>query len=217
MNLAIKCANTGAGENDCHTCFLKTTTNKTKFHYHPQTPNTPSGFLWRQNFRSLRKTNPTIFSGVIIYTENVVICTPFDFLKNWGLKAKSHLINITVCLPFSFWTLRRWREGRGMTGRVVYFVNEIVNLPIKDKYLPPLKMFKLLKMSMYKANKGVHGWRTHYGVPFGTAVKDLALSLWQLWLLLWCGFDPWPGNLHRVQQQKKVIHIKTEKFFMKTI
>ena len=24
-------------------------------------------------------------------------------------------------------------------------------------------------------------------------VKDLALSL--LWLRLWCGFNPWPGNL----------------------
>ena len=25
-------------------------------------------------------------------------------------------------------------------------------------------------------------------------VKDLALSLLWLWLLLWHGFDPWPGN-----------------------
>ena len=24
--------------------------------------------------------------------------------------------------------------------------------------------------------------------------KDLALSLLRLWLLLQCGFDPWPGN-----------------------
>ena len=27
-------------------------------------------------------------------------------------------------------------------------------------------------------------------------VKDLALSLQQLGLLLWCRFDPWPGNYH---------------------
>ena len=27
-------------------------------------------------------------------------------------------------------------------------------------------------------------------------VKDLALSLQQLGLLLWHGFDPWPKNLH---------------------
>ena len=26
-------------------------------------------------------------------------------------------------------------------------------------------------------------------------VKDLALLLLWLWLLLWCRFDPWPGNL----------------------
>ena len=27
-------------------------------------------------------------------------------------------------------------------------------------------------------------------------VKDLALSLQWLGLLLWRGFDPWPGNFH---------------------
>ena len=27
-------------------------------------------------------------------------------------------------------------------------------------------------------------------------VKDLALSLLWYWLLLWYGFDPWPGNFH---------------------
>ena len=30
-------------------------------------------------------------------------------------------------------------------------------------------------------------------------VKDLALSLQQLRLLLWCGFDPWPGNFYMLQ------------------
>ena len=30
--------------------------------------------------------------------------------------------------------------------------------------------------------------------PGGLAVKDLVLSLLWLWLLLWCMFDPWPGN-----------------------
>ena len=32
-------------------------------------------------------------------------------------------------------------------------------------------------------------------------VKDLALSLLWLWSLLWCGVDPWPGNLHVLQAQ----------------
>ena len=27
-------------------------------------------------------------------------------------------------------------------------------------------------------------------------VKNLALSLQRLRVLLWCGFDPWPGNFH---------------------
>ena len=27
-------------------------------------------------------------------------------------------------------------------------------------------------------------------------VKDLALSLQELWSLLWLGFNPWPGNVH---------------------
>ena len=38
-------------------------------------------------------------------------------------------------------------------------------------------------------------------------VKDPALSLQQLGLLLWCRFDPWPGNLHMPQvwpPQKRV-------------
>ena len=34
-------------------------------------------------------------------------------------------------------------------------------------------------------------------------VKDLALSLLWLWLLLWFGFDPWPGNFHMPQMQPK--------------
>ena len=36
-------------------------------------------------------------------------------------------------------------------------------------------------------------------------VKDPALPLQQLGWLLWCEFDPWPGNFHmpRVWQKKK--------------
>jgi len=33
----------------------------------------------------------------------------------------------------------------------------------------------------------------------GSWFKDLALSLLWLWLLLWCGFDPWPGTFHMPQ------------------
>ena len=32
-------------------------------------------------------------------------------------------------------------------------------------------------------------------------VKNLALSLQWLGLLLWCGFDPWPKNFHMPQAQ----------------
>ena len=34
-------------------------------------------------------------------------------------------------------------------------------------------------------------------------VKDLALPLLWLWLQLWCGFDPWPMNVHVPQYSKK--------------
>ena len=34
-------------------------------------------------------------------------------------------------------------------------------------------------------------------------VKDLALSLPWLWLLLWHGLGPWPGNFHRPPAQPK--------------
>ena len=37
-------------------------------------------------------------------------------------------------------------------------------------------------------------------------VKDLALSLMWLWLLLWCGFDPWPGNFHVLWAWPKKIY-----------
>ena len=44
-------------------------------------------------------------------------------------------------------------------------------------------------------------------------VKDLVLSLQQLGLLLWCGFDPWPRSFHRpqVQPEKKKRKEKEEK------
>ena len=35
-------------------------------------------------------------------------------------------------------------------------------------------------------------------------VKDLTLSLQQLGLLLWHGFDPWPGNSHLLQVKQKI-------------
>ena len=34
-------------------------------------------------------------------------------------------------------------------------------------------------------------------------VKDLALKLLWLWLLLWNRFGPWPGNFHMLYYQKK--------------
>ena len=44
-------------------------------------------------------------------------------------------------------------------------------------------------------------------------VKNLALLLQQLGLLLWCSFDPWPRNFHMLQvQQKKNQKTKTSKW-----
>uniref|UniRef100_A0A8D1VGH1 glutathione transferase n=1 Tax=Sus scrofa TaxID=9823 RepID=A0A8D1VGH1_PIG len=39
--------------------------------------------------------------------------------------------------------------------------------------------------------------------PVAQRVKDLALSLQWLGLLLWRGFDPWPGNFHMLRRQQK--------------
>ena len=39
--------------------------------------------------------------------------------------------------------------------------------------------------------------------PVAQWVKDPALSLWQLGLLLWHGFNAWPGNFHMLQAQQK--------------
>ena len=38
-------------------------------------------------------------------------------------------------------------------------------------------------------------------------VKDPALSLQQLRLLLWLGFDPWPRNFHRLRMWPKKITV----------
>ena len=48
-------------------------------------------------------------------------------------------------------------------------------------------------------------------------VKDLMLSLQWLGLLLWHGFDPWPGNFHMpwVQPAKKIHQLKTNAFVCK--
>ena len=35
-------------------------------------------------------------------------------------------------------------------------------------------------------------------------VRDLVLSLLWLRLLLWCEFDPWPGNFHMLQIGPKI-------------
>ena len=51
-------------------------------------------------------------------------------------------------------------------------------------------------------------WSTGYklGFPWSSlmaqGVKDLALSVLWPWLLLWCGFSPWPGNFQMPQAQQ---------------
>ena len=43
-------------------------------------------------------------------------------------------------------------------------------------------------------------------------VKDLALPLQRLSLLLWCGFDPWPGHFHMLQEWLKIHVIERKKY-----
>ena len=55
---------------------------------------------------------------------------------------------------------------------------------------------KSLMLYMFKINR-------HRSSPVAQKVKDLALSLQWLGLLLWSGLDPWPGNFHMLQVQPK--------------
>ena len=44
-------------------------------------------------------------------------------------------------------------------------------------------------------------------------ITNPVLSLQKLGLLLWCGFDPWPGNFHTLQdvaKKKKKITFEEE-------
>ena len=50
---------------------------------------------------------------------------------------------------------------------------------------------------------GVIPKKTFPGVPLWHSLLSLALSLQQLGSLLWCGFDPWPGNIHMPLVQSK--------------
>lgn len=43
--------------------------------------------------------------------------------------------------------------------------------------------------------------------------EDLALSLQWLWLLLWRGFEPWPGNLCMLPKRKKYSSLVTDIYF----
>ena len=54
-------------------------------------------------------------------------------------------------------------------------------------------------MSFFICQKGLKEF------PVAQRVKDLALSLQWLGLLLWRGFDPWPGNFHMLRRQQKKV------------
>ena len=45
-------------------------------------------------------------------------------------------------------------------------------------------------------------------------VKDSALSLQQLRSLLWCGFDPSPGNFYAMGVAKRNAHMKEIKSYI---
>ena len=52
--------------------------------------------------------------------------------------------------------------------------------------------------------------------PGGRVVKDPALSLLWLGSLLWCRFNPWPGNFHvpQVPQKRKKKKCLTQSFVL---
>ena len=50
-----------------------------------------------------------------------------------------------------------------------------------------------------------------YGVPYWPSSKDPALSLLWFGSLLWCNFDPWPGNFCMLRAQPKINKPKKKK------
>ena len=62
-----------------------------------------------------------------------------------------------------------------------------------------LANFKCNRIALAKFNPLI---RSFLEFPCSLVVKDWALSLQWLGLLLWCGFDPWPGNFHAWARSK---------------
>ena len=81
--------------------------------------------------------------------------------------------------------LRGWGWGRGALG----FSRE-----------PPAQLLNLLELL-----EGVTLWELHWmtrdPLVGGRNLLHLVVSPQRLGLLLWHGFDPWPGNFHMLQVQ----------------
>ena len=105
-------------------------------------PKTPSGFLWKQNFRSFKKIN-YIFRYCYVYWKFSQF-TPLNSWKNWGFKAKCHLTNIFVSFPFFFWILRRWWKGRKMS------VKDLLHFTLSVKSLIHLEKTRIIYLSPFK-------------------------------------------------------------------
>ena len=66
---------------------------------------------------------------------------------------------------------------------------------VKEMYPVPEELIKIKEQrdeeikAVFSGKRGAK--RSSLMAP---QIKDLALSLLWLWLLLWCGFDPWPRN-----------------------
>ena len=71
---------------------------------------------------------------------------------------------------------------------------------------------KMMYVSLHTIQNGHHQKVYKKESPGGLAVKALALSLMQLYLLPWHKFDPWPRNFHIswVQPIKKSTNNKWE-------
>ena len=72
-------------------------------------------------------------------------------------------------------------------------INPVINIPV-NLFLELIKgfiyFFAFLSDSFFSIKLKIR----HQSSLVAQGIKDSALSLLWLALLLWCGFDPWPGN-----------------------
>ena len=84
-----------------------------------------------------------------------------------------------------------------------HMITSIDALKAFDKIWHPFMIKTLTKVGIYRGNISQPNIGHLWSSLVAQQIKDLVLSLQWLRLLLWRGFDPWPGKFHMLQAQPK--------------